>query len=70
MSLHVFDVTAFRAQFPEFKDPVAYPDAVLQGYWDLSTAIIDPNDNCTMKGNQLQQALNLMTAHFALYFNK
>ncbi len=65
MSTHVFDVTTFRLQFPEFADPLTYPDARLQGYWDLATAYINPTDSCTISGIQLQQALNLMTAHLA-----
>lgn len=69
MSLHTFDVVKFREQFPEFKNPTTYPDAQLQGYWDVATAIIDPNDNCFLKGNQLQQALNLLTAHLAKLYS-
>jgi len=69
MSTHVFDVTAFRLQFPEFANPIAYPDVQLQGYWDLATAYINPTDSCTIKGAQLQQALNLMTAHLAKLYS-
>ena len=65
MSTHVFDVTAFRLQFPEFADPLVYPDVRLQGYWDLATVYKNTTNSCTLTGAQLQQALNLMTAHLA-----
>lgn len=63
MATHTFDVTAFRVQFPQFADPVAFPDATLQAYWNAATCYVTPNDFCFLSGNCLQLALNLMTAH-------
>lgn len=68
MSLHVFDPTAFRAQFTAFANATTYPDATLQTYWDMSACIIEPYDNFAMCGNPLQLALNLLTAHQAQLF--
>lgn len=65
MATQVFNVTAFKAQFPEFAatDPTA-----LQGYWDMGTAYLNPNDGWLMSGATLLLALNLMTAHMARIF--
>lgn len=63
MALHTFDVTSFREQFPQFADPLEFPDAVLQGYWDAAICYISPYDYGYLQGDCLQRALNLMTAH-------
>lgn len=65
MATHTFDVTAFRAGFPAFADSLAYPDAVLQNYWDTATCYMDDTDYGSIKGNCLQLALNTLTAHIA-----
>lgn len=65
MTTHVFDVDAFRQQFPQFADPMAFPDETLQQYWNAATCYINPTDFCYLQGDCLQQALNLMTAHLA-----
>jgi hypothetical protein len=63
MALHTFDVTEFRVQFPQFADPLLFPDATLQGYWNAAICYIDPYDFEYMDGDCLQLALNLLTAH-------
>ena len=63
MALHTFDVDLFREQFPAFSNPVTFPDAQLQMYWDMAVCYINPNDFCYLTGDCLQLALNLMTAH-------
>ena len=63
MSLHTFDVDAFREQFPQFENTTTFPDAVLQQYWNAATCYINPNDFCWLHDDCLQLALNLMTAH-------
>lgn len=68
MAKHEFDVAAFRAQFPAFADPIKYPDAMLQGYFTMAECFISPYDNCWFKGDCLQLALNLMTAHLATIY--
>lgn len=67
MALHTFDVTAFRVQFPQFSNPIDYPDAILQIDWDQATCYINPNDFQFMTGDCLQLTLNLMTAHLAAF---
>ncbi len=70
MSAHVFDVTSFRAQFPEFANSGTYPDATLQGYWNMAINYINPNDSTFgFAGTNLQLALNMMTAHLAKSFS-
>jgi hypothetical protein len=68
MSLHVFDPTAFRAQFTAFSNETTYPTPTLQGYWDMASEIIAPYDNFALCGSALQLALNLLTAHQAQLF--
>lgn len=65
MALHTFDVTAFRAAFPAFADPLAYPDPVLQMYWNTATAYCNANDWYNIQGDTLQTILNYFTAHIA-----
>lgn len=65
MALHVFDVAAFRLQFPAFASITEYPDVLLSGYFSMAGCYIDAWDNCALSGDCLQLALNLMTAHLA-----
>lgn len=61
----VYDDTLFRAQFPEFADPVQYPAAMIDAYWDMATMFISDVE-CywsMLKGKRLATALNMMTAH-------
>lgn len=65
MATITFDVAAFRLQFPAFADPVAFPDATLQGYRDAATCYISADDYGYLNGDCRARALNLMTAHIA-----
>jgi hypothetical protein len=68
---YTFDVAAFRAAYPAFADPTAYPTTTLQAYWDTATLYIDSNDYpCAMlQGQARNKALNLMTAHLTFLSN-
>lgn len=63
----LFDATAFRAQVPQYADPTAYPDAVLQQYWSNGTNFITDTygayPGIWPTEDKLRFALNLMTAH-------
>jgi Protein of unknown function (DUF4054) len=62
----VFDISQFRTWYPEFADPVAFPDATLQMYYDLSLCYISDNDRSgfnALSGMCLYRAITLMTAH-------
>lgn len=64
MATLVFDATLFRAQFPAYANPVTYPDALLQMYWDQATCYIDDTSNYgNLQADCRLLALNLMTAH-------
>lgn len=63
-----FDVAAFRAAFPAFASPTAYPDGVLQGWWDAGTCYISDRNYGYLAGDCRARALNLMTAHLAALF--
>lgn len=62
----VFDVTQFRAQFPAFQNPVMFPTATLQMYWDSATCYVSDTGNYGwLQGDCRRLAINLMTAHLA-----
>lgn len=65
------DIAKFRAQFPAFADAVAYPDPVIQLYWDTACQFIANDDSpCrTLNGDKLALALNYMTAHLLSVFS-
>lgn len=67
MTVIVFDVTAFRASFPQFANATKYPTSQLQGYFDSASCIINNNDyGCGyLTGMCRVRALNLQTAHLA-----
>lgn len=59
------DVALFRALFPAFADPVAYPDIMIETYWSVAYTFISPVDcPCQMlNGKALGYSGYLMTAH-------
>lgn len=63
MAEHVLDLPNWRLLFPAYADPAVYSEAYIQAKWDMATGQIGPWDGCLMRGNTLQQALNLLTAH-------
>ena len=59
-----FDVVAFRLQIPAYSDPVEFPDATLQSFWDAATYYMSNVGNFgSLQGDARQYGLNLMTAH-------
>jgi hypothetical protein len=60
-----FDVAAFRQKYPVFSNPLTYPDATLQQYWDNATCYVENTDYLFLRGDCRVLALNLMTAHLA-----
>ena len=61
----VFNISDFRASFPQFGNPNSFSDVVLNRYWDWATYYVS-NINCGyLRDNARQLALNLMTAHIA-----
>lgn len=63
MTTITFDVTLFRQLFPAFADPILFPDATLQQFWNSATCYISDQDYGFLNGDCRLQALNLMTAH-------
>lgn len=64
-AVYVFDIPAFRVGYPEFADPLKFPDLVLQGYWDTSTCYIANANYGSLRGDCRYKAITLMTAHIA-----
>jgi hypothetical protein len=59
------DIAKFRVLFPAYKDPVAYPDLMIEMYWELATQFISADD-CpyrTLSGKVLETCLYYLTAH-------
>lgn len=63
MAVHVIDLAAFRALFPAFSNATTYPDALLTLRFTEGTMYLGAYDGCLLAGDQLQLALNYMTAH-------
>jgi len=63
-----FDYASFIAAYPEFNNPVTFPVATLQSYWNQGNAYIDPTNYGWLQGNSRLEACNLITAHIAKLF--
>lgn len=63
MAQHVLDIATFRVAFPAFASEAAYPDAMLQVFWDVGVSYLGDYDGCLLSGTPLQSALNFMLAH-------
>lgn len=65
-----FNVTNFRAQFPEFANSTTYPDASLAAWWEMGNNYVS-TDNAgydSWRATQAQLACDLMCAHLAKSF--
>lgn len=60
-----FNVTAFRTQFSNFVDDVAYPSPTLQNWWNIATNFVSNRNYGWLNGAARAQVLNLLTAHLA-----
>lgn len=63
LAVITFDPAAFRAMFPQFSDPTAFPDAKLQAHFDAATGYVSADTYGDMKPTSRAYALDLMTAH-------
>ena len=64
----LFNSALFRTQFPPYADITAFPDVLLQLYWNNATTYI--NNKCSaLRTDRLTLALNFMTAHLT-YLNQ
>lgn len=59
----IFNPAKFRAEFPAFADPVAWPDDMLQTQFSAACCYISPKGGKRLFGECLTRALFLMTAH-------
>ena len=59
-----FDVARFRKMFPQFADDQAYPDEILEMYWDLAICFISDEEGATCLSDDChEKALYYVTAH-------
>ena len=63
MSTITLDPAAFRALFPQFADPVKFPDAALSIQFGLATGYVSADTYGDMTVAARTNALYLMTAH-------
>ncbi len=58
-----FDYAQFIALIPEYSDPVCYPEATLQAFWNSAINYVDNTNFGFVRDESRQYAINLMTAH-------
>jgi hypothetical protein len=64
MTVLVFNVAAFRLAFPAFANATTYPDATLQGFWDVAALYVSTEaDYGRLVDDARARALDLLTAH-------
>jgi hypothetical protein len=63
MEPHEIDLPTFRLLYPAFANPMLYPDAYVTAQFTAATAYFGQYDGPLINGAQLQNVLNLMTAH-------
>jgi hypothetical protein len=63
MAEHVFDIPTFRQLYPAFSNATVFPDAYLNAQWTAAGVYLGKYDGPLLAGDELQLALNLMTAH-------
>jgi len=59
----VFDISAFRLQFPAFASITTYPNATVNMFWGISTDYISKQNYGVLRNDSRAYALNLLTAH-------
>jgi hypothetical protein len=63
---YVFDIPQFRRWYEAFADETAYPDDVLEAYYDFATCYISDEDYGLLNGKCRYRAITLMTAHLLM----
>ena len=58
-----FDVANFRASYPEYTDPVLYPDAVILRVREMALCYVSPKGGKRLSGECRALAIDLMTCH-------
>jgi hypothetical protein len=58
-----FDYALFIKQIPAYSNAMTYPEAVLQGWWDIAINYISDLNCGSLHGASRQYAINLMMAH-------
>lgn len=58
-----FDPALFRVQFPAYADNTAYPDGVLQIYWNTAINFVTAENYGNCVDSQRQLAINSLVAH-------
>lgn len=64
-TVFTFDYATFIVSYPAFSNATAFPEATLQGYWDVAINYISDTNLGYLNGNARLLAINLFTAHLA-----
>ena len=57
------DIAQFRERFPEFADPVKYPDELIESWWERAICIISNANVGCLSGDCRLEAIYLLMAH-------
>lgn len=57
------NIPVFRTLYPQFVQPIPFPDVLIQSRFDMATGYVSPNQYGCMTVAVRTQALYLMTAH-------
>jgi hypothetical protein len=70
MASVTLNITQFRTRFPAYANETTYPDATIQATWDTAVIYIgNVTDDC-LSEDQLELALEQMTAHLLFIQDK
>jgi hypothetical protein len=67
-SVFTFDYESFISLFPEFNNPVTFPELRLQGNWDQATCYCSNINFGRLNNSSRLLALQYVTAHITQYF--
>ena len=63
------NIPNFRAQFPQFADPLLFSDTSIQLYFDMATSYVSDQNCGSLRDAARLLALYLMTAHLLVIFD-
>lgn len=59
----LFDADLFRAQCPAYANETTYPDATIEGYWDMAIEFVSDKNYGRLINEGRRMAINWMAAH-------
>lgn len=62
-SVILFDAASFRIACPLYANETTYPDAMVEGYWDMAVEYVSDKNCGSLRDAGRRLAINLMTGH-------